>query len=153
MRIAARAATLALALAGCTDRDFYDDAPPPNSGGPEVSAVPHLTSAEVEIFLSGSTLTHRDDQRTWTVYVDPTGELRGIAETLGPNTALVRARGTWTVLGDGRVCREWTEGWDARDSGCAFVRREGDVYSFAPVEAPEADPLRRRREAGNPRGL
>ncbi len=151
MRLAA--ILLAATLVGCTDQDFYDDAPPPNSGGPKIEEGLYLSSAEVQIYLSDSTLTHRDDERTWTVYIDPTGELRGIAETLGPNTALVRARGNWTVLGDGRVCREWNEGWDTRDAGCGFVRQEGNIYNFVPVEEPDATPLRRRREPGNPRGL
>lgn len=149
-----RSAVLCLAalLAGCADPDFYDEGVPV-SGGPSVTEIPSLSASEARIFLSDSTLVHRDDDRRWTVYVDPLGELRGLSETTGATAGTVRARGSWQVLSDGRVCVEWERGWDGRDSGCSFVRQEGSVYAFTPVEAPNDTPLRRLREPGNPRGL
>ncbi|MGF1446058.1 MAG: hypothetical protein ACFBRM_07630 [Pikeienuella sp.] len=141
------------ALAACEDGDFYDDAPPPNSGGLQIAEMPRLTAAQVRIFLSDSTLVHRDKERVWTVYVDPTGELRGLSETRSNEPGTVQGRGSWTVLGDGRVCREWQGVWDTQDTGCAFVRQQGDVYMFHPVEDPDGRALARRREPGNPRGL
>ncbi len=151
LRIAAASAAL-LGLAACEDPDFYDDAPPPNSRGLEPGEVPHLTAAEARIYLTDSTLVHRDDDRTWTVYVDPTGELRGLSESRGPDGGAIRARGEWRIEPDGLVCRVWEGVWHTEDEGCAYVRQQGQNYLFAPVESPD-DPLVRRREAGNPRGL
>ncbi len=142
-----------LALAACSDPDFYDDAPPPNSGGLRIEELPALSAAEVRIFLEDSTLVHRDDERTWYVYVDPAGELRGLSETRSATPGTVRARGEWEVLEDGRVCRTWAGVWDTLDQGCGYVRQQGNVYLFTPEDNPEASALQRRREAGNPRGL
>lgn len=144
---------IALAVAGCTDPDFYDDAPPPNSGGLKLDEVPALSSAEVRIYLSDSTLVHRDSDRTWTVYVDPTGELRGLSESRGATPATVRARGRWEIMEDGRICRKWDGTWDTLDIGCAWVRQNGENYLFQPEGSADIAKLVRRREPGNKRGL
>ncbi|WP_285671267.1 hypothetical protein [Paralimibaculum aggregatum] len=148
------AGLLALGLAACTDPDFYDTGVPVTSGTKAEEEVPlgALTAAEVRLYLRDSTLIHRTDDETWSIYVSEDGSLRGIVETNAAESASTQASGSWEVTEDGLFCRQWSGRWDPDDTGCASITRTGEVYAFTPVE-PGGRAYRRLRKPGNTKGL
>lgn len=151
-RWAVLTAAMLLALAGC-DSAVNPTEEVVKSEDLVDRDVPPLTAVETRVFLRDSTLRHEGDRRVWHVYVAPDGRLVGHSrdkETGG----VERALGTWQVMDDGRICRQWSGDWAGGDTGCAKVYRYGDDYVFVGTEGDETGTeIRRTRLPGNPIGL
>lgn len=148
---------LLLALAtGCTDSNFTEEQEFASGSAIADRGIPQLTSAQISVFLKDSTLVHESGDRRWHVYLRPDGTMAGHAELIKNPGTTETANGSWEVLPDDRICRQWQGDWGDGDFGCATVHREGEVYVFTPVdEAGEraASVIRRTRVAGNPLSL
>jgi len=146
---------LLLTLAACIDPNFNDEQEFAKGDPLTSPANPSLTSAQILAFLRNSTLVHEDDEWRWNVYLREDGSMVGIAELIETPGTTNSANGTWEVLADDKICRQWDKDWGGGDFGCATVQREGEDYIFTPVDAGEGAPntLRRTRLAGNPLSL
>jgi hypothetical protein len=146
------ALALPIALAGCKWETV--GGPEAMSGGADLVErdIPPLTAAEVRAFLGDATLMHEGDQRIWHVYLREDGALLGHSE-VKETGGVERARGSWEVRPDGRICRQWQGDWAGGRTGCAHVYRYGRDYVLVPEGAAREDGLRRTRLAGNPLSL
>lgn len=144
----------AMSLAACASADLTPEDERVVRGADVVdrSALP-LTSAEISIYLTDSTLSHVGDDRVWHVYLGRGGMLVGLARSR--DGAGERNRGQWSVregdAGAGVICRQWERDWGGGTQGCATVYRYGNEYVFIPegaADRPE-DGIRRTRSPGD----
>lgn len=141
-------------LAACASADLTpDDEKVVTSGDVVDRGTLPLTAAEIEIYLTDSTLSHVGAERLWHVYVGRNGELVGQSRT--KDGAVERNRGQWSIRGGGpsgaSICRQWEMDWGGGESGCATVYRFGTEFVFVPEGASgsSGDDIRRTRTPGD----
>ena len=119
--------------------------------GPDTAGTDPLTAAQIRLFLQDSTLTEAGEERDRHIYLAPDGRLFGAA--VGRRDRSRReVRGTWTVIEDGLLCRDWQTDWAGDRPGCDRVYRFGDAYLFVSRNTggnEQRREIRRTRRPGN----
>lgn len=141
-------------LAGCTDPNFTEEQEFASGSAIADRGIPQLSSAQISAYLRDSTLVHDSADRRWYVLLRADGTMAGLAELIASPGTTEGASGSWEVLPDGRICRQWQGDWGGGDVGCATVHRQGETYIFTPVDGTGSGAvIRRTRLAGNPLNL